>query len=89
LQLIPASAFFMAPLEQQVSELLKRVDDLARSNAGAKTTPTVALMPALLLCNHQPLSHTCSLVGEYKSRAITNAWPNSRFRWFHAIVWHG
>ena len=41
-QLIPASAFFMAPLEQQVSELLKRVDELARSNAGAKFAPTVA-----------------------------------------------
>jgi hypothetical protein len=67
----------MAPLEQQVSELLKRVDNLARSNAGAKITPTVAFMPALLLCNHQSLLHTCSLVGEYKSRAITNAWPNS------------
>ena len=41
-QLIPASAFFMAPLEQQVSELMKRVDELARSNAGAKITATVA-----------------------------------------------
>jgi hypothetical protein len=41
-QLIPASAFFMAPLEQQVSELMKRVDELARSNAGAKIAATVA-----------------------------------------------
>ncbi len=32
----------MAPLEQKVSELMKRVDELARSNAGAKITPTVA-----------------------------------------------
>jgi hypothetical protein len=32
----------MAPLEQKVLELLKRVDELARSNAGAKMTPTVA-----------------------------------------------
>jgi hypothetical protein len=32
----------MAPLEQKVSELMKRIDELAGSNAGAKFTQTVA-----------------------------------------------